>query len=175
MDNDTKINEEHCLERKWILGHIDGKKIPKNNCSQDVYIKCLNKVGEIDSIKTLWSHFNYIDIKKLSIQSCLYLFEDGILPLWESEKNMNGCIYKSHITICNVDEIFLKLILMIAGETLYPYDNDNINHEGNINGIYIKKTTKTFEFQIWTGPNSYNLTEILSKLTDSEWKCINIF
>lgn len=172
----TASEKEFPLLRKWNLGHINGKKMPKQNCSPDVFAKSLNKIGSFDDILTMWSYFNHIDITLLGLNSCLYVFEDNILPMWEDKNNIGGNIYKSYISEEYVYGIFMKILLLVVGE-IFGSDNDPELPgvvSGGINGIYVKKSFKTYEFQVWTKKNSKNITNILFDITEMEWKCINI-
>ena len=164
--------KEYPLLRKWDLGHICGKKMLKQNCPSNVFAKSLKIIGTFDDVLTMWSYFNHIDIKLLGLNSCLYVFEHNILPMWEDKNNVGGNIYKSYICEEYIDEIFLKILLSVIGEILCDLYNDlKINI---INGIYVKKSYKTYEFQIWTKKNKINLMDILFDITKTEWKCIDI-
>lgn len=173
MDNINKYDKkEYPLLRNWYLGYINGKKMPKQNCSSDIFAKSLKKIGSFNDVLTMWSYFNHIDIKLLGLNSCLYVFEDNILPMWEDKNNIGGNVYKSYINDEYINDIFIKLLLLIVGEILCDEKKNIIS--GGVNGIYVKKSFKTFEFQVWTKKNSKKITDILLDTTETEWKCINI-
>lgn len=176
--NIITIEKEYPLLRKWNLGHINGKKMPKQNCSPDVFAKSLNKIGSFDDVLTMWSYFNHIDITLLGLNSCLYVFEDNILPMWEDKNNIGGNIYKSYICEEYIYNVFIKILLLVIGEIFGNDNGEKIESPsiiaGSINGLYVKKSFKTYEFQIWTKKNSKNITDILSDITEMEWKCISI-
>ena len=164
--------------RKWSIGHINGKKMPKQYCSSNKFASSLKKIGTFDDVLDMWSYFNNIDIKLLGINSCLYVFEENILPMWEDENNIGGYIYKSYIEEYTIDEIFIRILLMMIGEIFYPLSENELNEiktsSNDINGIYLKRSYKMYELQIWTKKDSTNLINILNKLTNTEWKSINI-
>lgn len=172
----TTSDKEFPLLRKWNLGHINGKKMPKQNCSSDVFIKSLNKIGSFDDILTMWSYFNHIDITLLGLNSCLYVFEDNILPMWEDKNNIGGNIYKSYVSEEHIYSIFMKILLLVVGEMFGSDGDEELPSvmSRSVNGIYVKKSFKTYEFQVWTKKNSKNITDVLFDITEMEWKCINI-
>ena len=176
MKKNNTMEKEYPLLRKWNLGHINGKKMPKQNCSPEVFAKTLNKIGSFDDVLTMWSYFNNIEITLLGLNSCLYVFEDNILPMWEDKNNIGGNVYKSYIGEEYISDIFIKILLLVVGE-IFGNDGDVKSSgivSGSINGLYVKKSFKTYEFQIWTKKNSKNITDILFEITYMEWKCINI-
>ena len=84
------------------------------------------------------------------------IFEKGIKPEWEDEKNKKGKILTLEYIIdegldkfySKADELWIKLICLLIGETI-PYSD-------NINGIRFVDKTKLgynksimFKFEIW--------------------------
>ena len=78
-------------------------------------------------------------------KSMLFFMKDSILPLWESEDNINGGCFSYKINNENIVNIFKILTYKILGNTLTS--NENILN--NINGISISPKKNFCIIKIW--------------------------
>ena len=78
-------------------------------------------------------------------KTMLFFMKDSILPLWESEDNINGGCFSYKISNINIVNIFKILLYKILGNTL----SDNENTLNNINGISISPKKNFCIIKIW--------------------------
>ena len=78
-------------------------------------------------------------------KTMLFFMKDSILPLWESEDNINGGCFSYKISNVNIVNIFKILLYKIIGNTLI--NNENILT--NINGISISPKKNFCIIKIW--------------------------
>ena len=78
-------------------------------------------------------------------KSMLFFMKDSILPLWESEDNINGGCFSYKINNSNIVNIFKILLYKILGNTLTS-DENILN---NINGISISPKKNFCIIKIW--------------------------
>ena len=78
-------------------------------------------------------------------KSMLFFMKDSILPLWESEDNINGGCFSYKINNINIVNIFKILLYKILGNTLTS-DENILN---NINGISISPKKNFCIIKIW--------------------------
>jgi hypothetical protein len=78
-------------------------------------------------------------------KTMLFFMKDSILPLWESEDNINGGCFSYKISNVNIVNIFKILLYKILGNTLSD-DEVTLN---NINGISISPKKNFCIIKIW--------------------------
>ena len=78
-------------------------------------------------------------------KTMLFFMKDSILPLWESEDNINGGCFSYKISNINIVNIFKILLYKILGNTL----SNNENILNNINGISISPKKNFCIVKIW--------------------------
>lgn len=78
-------------------------------------------------------------------KTMLFFMKDSILPLWESEDNINGGCFSYKISNINIVNIFKILLYKIIGNTLSS-DENTLN---NINGISISPKKNFCIIKIW--------------------------
>jgi len=78
-------------------------------------------------------------------KTMLFFMKDSILPLWESEDNINGGCFSYKISNINIVNIFKILLYKIMGNTL-SNDEKTLN---NINGISISPKKNFCIIKIW--------------------------
>ena len=135
---------EYTLNDKWIL-YLQYKDLGTN------YNENLQKLIEINNIKTFWQTFNNIpkiyqifsdgvNIKKMKMNMstpCAYaFFKNDIKPFWEDPMNVNGFEFsvKNNFNLVLLQEQWMDSIVKIVS-----HDNDLLSH---INGIRIVDCTK---------------------------------
>ena len=78
-------------------------------------------------------------------KTMLFFMKDSVLPLWESEDNINGGCFSYKISNINIVNIFKILLYKIIGNTLCN-NEDTLN---NINGISISPKKNFCIIKIW--------------------------
>ncbi len=106
------------------------------------------------------------------------IFEKGIKPEWEDEKNKKGQILTLEYIVdkdldkflSKIDELWIKLIFLLIGENI-PYSN-------NINGVRFVDKTKVlkstiFKFEVWVNKNMKDEElEEIKILLSKEFGCL---
>lgn len=139
-----KLNNEWSC---WIHYQND------NNWTIDGYKKITNLKSLHDSVLLIENLHENI-IKK----TMLFFMKDNILPLWESDDNINGGSFSYKISNNILINTFKGLLYKILGNTII---NDEIMLN-NINGISISPKKNFCIIKIWIKDknllNDYNLT-----------------
>ena len=78
-------------------------------------------------------------------KTMLFFMKDSVLPLWESEDNINGGCFSYKISNINIVNIFKILLYKIIGNTLCS-NEDTLN---NISGISISPKKNFCIIKIW--------------------------
>ena len=155
------------LKREWSFWENYGVK----NNEKIEYSDSLKEIFTFDDIISFWQFWNKYpgnDTKKIFYNGeyityffkekyriiAMNVFEKGIRPEWEDEKNKKGNVFilgydpKSELDkfLYSVTNTWIKLIINLIGEQL-PYTD-------KINGIRFVDKTKlgkmvTFKFEIW--------------------------
>jgi hypothetical protein len=176
ISSDLKIEESDTIEKdKVILKRIWSfwENYESKNKNPKTYSQSLAEIYTFDNILSFWQFWNkypgktastifyngeylkYFFTEKYRI-TAMNIFEKGIKPEWEDEKNKKGKILTLEYIIevgldkflSNADELWIKLICLLIGET--------IPHSNNINGIRFVDKTKVgynksimFKFEVW--------------------------
>ena len=139
-----KLNNEWSC---WIHYQND------NNWTIDGYKKITNLKSLHDSVLLIENLHENI-IKK----TMLFFMKDNVLPLWESDDNINGGSFSYKISNNILINTFKGLLYKILGNTII---NDEIMLN-NINGISISPKKNFCIIKIWIKDknllNDYNLT-----------------
>ena len=124
-----------------------------DNWTIDGYKK-ITKITNLKEAIILIENLHENIIKK----SMLFFMKDNILPLWESDDNINGGSFSYKISNNIVVNVFKSLLYKILGNTII---NDEIMLN-NINGISISPKKNFCIIKIWIKEknllNNYNLT-----------------
>jgi hypothetical protein len=114
---------------------------------QNDNIWTLDRYQNITTLVTLKDAVLFIENLDEDIikKSMLFFMKDSILPLWESEDNINGGCFSYKISNTNIVNIFKILLYKIIGNTLIN-DENTLN---NINGISISPKKNFCIIKIW--------------------------
>jgi hypothetical protein len=114
---------------------------------QNDNIWTLDRYQNITTLVTLKDAVLFIENLDEDIikKSMLFFMKDSILPLWESEDNINGGCFSYKISNTNIVNIFKILLYKILGNTL-SNDENTLN---NINGISISPKKNFCIIKIW--------------------------
>ena len=146
--NDEKL-ENFDLKNKWTLWF---HKVNDNNWSLDSYLKVFD-------IKTYYDFlFILKDLENIT-SGMFFLMKDGIIPIFEDEKNINGGYWSLRITKKDTFEYWEKILYYICIENITINDE----YESKINGISISPKINNCIFKIWTSNFDEMKTEYLRK------------
>ena len=198
-ESDTIELEKVLLNRSWSFWeNHEPKNKNKNQSSSKVdYSESVKEIYTFDNILSFWQFWNKYPGKKsreiFYDGECLKyffkdkyritamnIFEKGIKPEWEHEKNKKGKILSLEYIVGEklndffsmADELWIKLIILLIGETL-PNGN-------NINGIRFVDKTKMgyhisvmFKFEIWVNKDmKEEELEEIKKILSKEFGCL---
>ena len=179
-DDDTIEKSKVLLKRTWSFW----ENYQSKNYSEKDYTNLLKEIFIFNDIISFWQFWNKYPgstIKKIFYNGeyisyffkqkyriiALNLFEKGIKPAWEDEKNNKGKTFileyeiKSELDnfLIKAQDMWIKMMCYLIGEQM-PYSN-------NINGIrFVDKTVigrrVVFRFEIWVNKeiNDKELNEL---------------
>ena len=198
-ESETIEWEKVSLNRSWSFWeNHEPKNKNKNQSSSKVdYSETVKEIYTFDNILSFWQFWNkypgkksreifydgeclkYFFKEKYRI-TAMNIFEKGIKPEWEHDKNKKGKILSLEYIVgeklndffCKADELWIKLIILLIGETL-PHGN-------NINGIRFVDKTKMgyhisimFKFEIWVNKDmKEEELEEIKKILSKEFGCL---
>ena len=144
--------ENFNLESKWTLWF---HKVNDNNWSLESYSKVLD----------IYTYYDLLFIlKELDniTSGMFFLMKDGILPIFEDEKNINGGYWSLRVTKKESFDFWEKIVYYLC------VDNITINddYEEIINGISISPKINNCIFKIWNSNYNGIKTENLRKDLD---------
>ena len=151
MSNSNNLNSNWVL---WFHDPLD------NNWKLESY----KKIACITSIEDYWNTFNFIN-NNIIENSMLFLMREGIDPLWEHEKNVNGGCWSLKIEKGNIQPIWNQISLYLCSE------NISGNSEIEINGISISPKKNFCIIKIWNNKNNDKI-ENLKKIENISYEGI---
>ena len=189
-ESDTIEEDKVLLNRSWTFWeNYEAKNKDKSYLIKEIYT--------FDNIISFWQFWNrypgndtkaifyngeymkYFFKEKYRI-SAINLFQKGIRPEWEDDRNKNGyTLMLEYIVKDNIEQFYtlvtekwVKLMCFLIGETI-PYSN-------NINGIRFVDKTKfgynksiVFRFEIWVDSSiKENEVDELKKNLSTEFGCM---
>jgi hypothetical protein len=147
--------DNYKLKNDWVLWF---HKVNDNNWSLDSY----SKVFEIKTYFDILFILN--EIKNIS-SGMFFIMKDGISPIYEDSKNINGGYWSMRITKKDSFEIWEKIIYFMCIDTITIDDK----YEININGLSISPKINNCIFKIWTS----NYKEMKTKYMRTDLEFIN--
>ena len=195
-DSDSKIDnyiqnerEKVLLNRSWSFWeNYESKNREEKNYSK--LLKEIYTFGDLISFWQFWNKYPGSDTKQIFYNGecikyffkekyriiAMNLFEKGIRPEWEDEKNKKGkTLILEYVISSNLDqflslvtESWMKLICYLIGET--------IPHSNYINGVRFVDKTKfgylkniIFKFEVWVNSSieDKELNDLKDFLTSS--------
>ena len=188
-ESDTIELDKVLLKREWSFwGNYESKNKSQRNYSY-------KEIYSFDNIIAFWQFWNKYpgnDAKEIFYNgeclkfffkekyriTAMNIFEKGIKPEWEDEKNKKGQILTLEYIVdkdldkflSKIDELWIKLIFLLIGENI-PYSN-------NINGVRFVDKTKVlkstiFKFEVWVNKNMKDEElEEIKILLSKEFGCL---
>ena len=188
-ESDTIELDKVLLKREWSFweNYESKNKSQRNYSYKEIY--------SFDNIIAFWQFWNKYPgndakeifyngeclkffFKEKYIITAMNIFEKGIKPEWEDEKNKKGQILTLEYIVdkdldkflSKIDELWIKLIFLLIGENI-PYSN-------NINGVRFVDKTKVlkstiFKFEVWVNKNMKDEElEEIKILLSKEFGCL---
>ena len=132
---DIKLPSSYNL---WLFDVNDDKETNKNN-----FFEKIKKTITIESLKDLTAFYGNFKKPKDMPNGCeVYLFKEGIKPLWEDERNQNGGSFFLHIKKTFANKIWENFLTSIVSEELEELKK--------VNGIIMRVLLLEVVFYIWT-------------------------
>ena len=138
------------LNNKWILWF---HKVNDNNWSLDSYSK-------IFEIKTYYDVLFIIKYINNITSGMFFLMKEGINPIYEDEKNINGGYWSLRVTKKDSFEYWEKILYYLC------IDHITNNKEELINGFSVSPKINNCIFKIWNNDYTKINTENIRKDLD---------
>lgn len=126
---------DYKLDSKWVLWFHD---IHNHNHTKISY----KKIYEFDNLEDFLKMMNNIPHV---VSGMFYIMRDGIFPLFEDPKNINGGFWTYKVSKRNANKTWLHLACALIGNTL----TRNPSNMRFINGIQISPKINNCIFKIW--------------------------
>lgn len=110
------LDEELKLQHRWVLWYHRF-----DDPSWD--IKSYRQVFAFGTVTDFWRMQNSLPTVFVGM---FFIMKEGILPMYEDEKNLNGGIWSFRVHRRRLQETWNDLLLSLIGSTVYP-DADVIN------------------------------------------------
>ncbi len=188
-ESDTIELDKVLLKREWSFweNYESKNKSQRNYSYKEIY--------SFDNIIAFWQFWNKYpgnDAKEIFYNgeclkfffkekyriTAMNIFEKGIKPEWEDEKNKKGQILTLEYIVdkdldkflSKIDELWIKLIFLLIGENI-PY-SDNINGVRFVDKTKVLKST-IFKFEVWVNKNMKDEElEEIKILLSKEFGCL---
>lgn len=144
MDEESTINK---LNNSWILWYHD-----PNDLNWE--IKSYKKVSTISSIEEFWNTYEFIE-NNIIENSMFFFMREGINPLWEDPKNIQGGCWSFKIQKGNIKKYWTELSIFLLGENITKKENI-------INGISISPKKTFCIIKIWNNNKKDNDKSLLN-------------
>ena len=153
-ESQIENSEKHNLYDKWVLlAHL-----PHNT---DWSLKSYIKIYEVDTANKVIALNN--SLPDQMIKNCMLFFmRNGIKPMWEDPKNVNGGCFSFKIANKSIANIWRTLSYLLTGETL----TSNEKFLKTINGITVSPKKSFCILKIWTSTLDFQNVSILNKIED---------
>jgi hypothetical protein len=129
-----------------------------NNWRIDGY----RKIFHLKNIKDYWDLNNNIDCLGGITNQHFFLMRDNILPIWEDSSNRNGGSWSIKLNdISNVYNIWLKLTMMMLGETILK--DEAARQSKLVVGISLNlRNSNICIIKIWNKDSNMNSIKLLN-------------
>ena len=132
---DKKLPSNYDL---WLFDSTSTKKTDKAN-----FFEKIKKTLHISTLKDLAAFYGNFRKPKTMPNGCeVYLFKEGIKPLWEDKSNQNGGSFFLHIKKTFANKIWENFLTSIVSEELEELKK--------VNGIIMRVLLLEVVFYIWT-------------------------
>ena len=145
-ESQIENSEKHNLYDKWVLwAHL-----PHNT---DWSLKSYIKIYEVDTANKVIALNN--SLPDQMIKNCMLFFmRNGIKPMWEDPKNINGGCWSFKITKGIMKQYWTELSIFLLGENI-------MSDFKNINGLSISPKKSFCIIKIWNCDKTINNKELI--------------
>ena len=150
-NTDTPEYEDKALNDTWILWYHD-----PNDLNWD--ISSYKIVSTIKTITDFWNTYEFLKNNVIE-NSMFFIMREGILPLWEDAKNVNGGCWSFKISKGSIKKYWSELSIFLLGENI-------TKKERLINGLSISPKKTFCIIKIWNSDKSKNDKNLLNKKMD---------
>ena len=134
---------------------------------------------QLTTIKTVEDFWMFVEAIK-SINNLLvehvYFMREGIMPMWEDQKNRNGGCWSIKIDIKDSYTVFVKMLMYLICESMLINGENNFSEE--ITGLSLcQKNNYNCILQIWNSEKkNSNIRYLPKEITDQFgyeilWRC----
>ena len=151
----------HNLNDTWVLWF-------HNPVDCNWGIDSYKKITEISTVEDFWK-LNEVINEDHVINSMLFFMRDGINPMWEDKKNIDGGCFSYKISNKFVVNAWTNLSYTLIGYSL----SKNKKFEDNITGITISPKKNFCVIKIWASSCEFKDPNLISKIDNlSNEDCI---
>ena len=152
--NNSEEEMNYPLKENWTLWF---HKVDDNNWTPESYQE-IYTLDDLEDFHAMFNTFFNTDEKMTATAGMFFLMKDGIPPIWEDPKNINGGMwtYKAPKKLNHQfksDKIWIELCGACVGMSL----TKNVEDMKYINGISISPKLDNCIFKIWT--NDYSISD----------------
>ena len=116
-NSDVSEEGDRRLEHTWTWYYVE--KSAHGKMTEEEYNKMLQPLGTFSTIKTFWEFWsNIMETKNFPDASTLYLFKEGIRPMWEDPQNIQGGKLQAVLPKSVSHQVWSDLVLSAIGEQL---------------------------------------------------------
>jgi hypothetical protein len=120
-NSDISEEGDRRLEHTWTWYYVE--KSAHGKMTEEEYNKMLQPLGTFSTIKAFWEYWsNIMETKNFPDASTLYLFKEGIRPMWEDPQNIHGGKLQSVLPKSVSHQVWSDLVLSAIGEQLDSED-----------------------------------------------------
>jgi hypothetical protein len=120
-NSDVSEEGDRPLEHTWTWYYVE--KSAHGKMTEEEYNKMLQPLGTFSTIKTFWEYWsNIMETKNFPDASTLYLFKEGIRPMWEDPQNIHGGKLQAMLPKTVSHQVWSDLVLSAIGEQLDSED-----------------------------------------------------
>jgi hypothetical protein len=143
------IQDNFSLKHNWILWF---HKVNDNNWD-------LNSYSKIYEIKTYYDILFILKEINNITSGMFFLMKEGINPVYEDDKNINGAYWSLRVTKKDSFEIWEKLLYYLTLDSI----TENVEYEQYINGFSVSPKINNCIFKIWNSSFDNIKTDHLKK------------
>jgi hypothetical protein len=122
------------------------------------------KIYEITSINDFWKFYNNWELAGGVTNKHFFIMQDGIIPIWEDVKNINGGCWSFKIHEDQAEELWEDLSIYMVCNKLLP----SINNEIVGLSICLKKNNNVV-IKIWNRNSKVNSLKLLNDKILKKW------
>lgn len=132
---------KHPLQNTWCLWFF------RNDRSR-TWEDNLMKISSFDTVEDFWALFNHLENPSKLPVGCDYsLFKDGIKPMWEDSRNVNGgrwlVTFSRQERCSELDNCWYELLMCMIGGNFDPFNDD-------ICGAVVQIRNRGDKLALWT-------------------------